>query len=193
MGELSIHTTDRGDRHPLDLSRAWLIILAFAIQLAVIPTVSDPSALALKKAVLVVTGVMLIVGIVPNLHLWSVRVIVLGFVLNAAAISLNGGLMPITPENQAKVFGVEALPEIGQTPAYSKNVLLEADDTKVGILSDRIYIGGPSPRVYSIGDFVLVSGLLLFGIEAVVVSLLLRKRSKVPSPRRSAAILLEVQ
>ena len=189
---MSIHATGRGDRHPLDLSRSWLIILAFAIQLAVIPTVSDPSALALKKAVLVVTSVMLIVGIIPNLHLWSVRVIALGFLLNAAAMSLNGGLMPITPENQAKVFGVEAMSEIGQTPAYSKNILLEADDTKVDLLSDRFYIGGPSPRVYSIGDFVLVSGLVLFGMEAILVSLLLWKRSQVPSPRRSAAIILEV-
>ena len=171
-------------RDPLDIKWAWLIILAFVIQLAVIPTVTDPTALALKKVVLVVTGVMLVVGIVPNLRWWSVRVIALGFLLNTLAISFNGGLMPITPENQARVLSsTEELPELGQTPAYSKNVLLEAGDTRLGFLSDRVYIGIPSPRVYSVGDFVLVGGLFVFLVEAATLSLLYRRSTILQKPR----------
>ena len=149
-----------------DVRRGWWILGAFVIQLATIPVISDPSALTLKKVVLALTAAMLVWGILPNLKLWSFRVLALGFALNALVIFLNGGLMPVSPENYARVAGPEAQRlVIGQTPPRTKAVLVEASDTRLKLLSDVIYVGQPTPRLFSIGDILLVVGLLVFAIE----------------------------
>ena len=54
-------------RNVLEVRLAWLIILAFVVQFVAISTITDPSSLAVKKALLVITSIMLLIGIVPNL------------------------------------------------------------------------------------------------------------------------------
>ena len=146
--------------------RGWLIILAFLVHLITILLVTDPSALAIKRAVLAITALMLLLGILPNLKWWAFRVFAVGFILNTLVMTVNGGLMPVTPENHQRVLKSEVqMPSLSQTPPNSKNVLLASADTKLSFLSDTIYLPVLKPRVYSIGDLFLVAGILVFVAE----------------------------
>ena len=164
-------------RTVLEVRLAWLIILAFVIQLVAISTITDPSSLTIKKAMLVVTSLMLLVGIVPNLGWWSFRVLVVGFLLNTLVIFANGGLMPVTPENHARVLSDDQrLPEPGRTPPNSKNILLETSDTRLSFLSDTIYVSVPTAKVYSFGDMVLLAGVATFLVEVTARVVTARRR-----------------
>lgn len=102
------------------MRRGWLIILAFLVQLITILMVTDPSTLPIKKAVLAITALMILLGILPNLRWWAFRVFAVGFVLNTLVIAVNGGLMPVTPENHQRVLKAEVqMPSLGQTPPHS--------------------------------------------------------------------------
>ena len=163
--------------HPrpiFDVRRGWLVILAFAIQAGTIPIISDPSALALKKAILGVTAAMLLLGILPNLRWWAFRLLGIGFLLNLAVMSANGGLMPITVEDYNMIPEPAADLSVGQTPPGTKNVLLAEPDIRLGLLRDRIYIAELRSNVYSVGDLVLLAGLAVFVIE--LASKLIRSR-----------------
>ena len=164
--------------NPFALRWGWLIILAFLVQLVTIPILSDPSALAVKKAIIAVTLLMVLVGIVPNLRWWTFKILAIGFLLNTLAISVNGGLMPVTPENYAKVSGEEAqFLGPGQTPPGSKDVLMAASDTRLRPLTDTLYIPFLRPNVYSIGALVLFAGLISFVLEAATRAINHRKRA----------------
>jgi hypothetical protein len=162
-----------------DLRRGWLILLAFLIQLAVIRTVTDPSSLGIKKAALAVTALMLLLAILPNLRWWAFRVFAVGFVLNTLAMAANGGLMPVTPENHLRVAdaGHETL-SLGQTPPHSKVVLLAPSDTRLSFLSDTIYLPILSPKVYSVGDLLLMAGLLTFLVEVAARAVHSQRRTR---------------
>ena len=150
------------------------MILAFAIQAGTIPIISDPSALVLKKAILGVTAAMLLFGIVPNLRWWAFRLLGIGFLLNLAVMSANGGLMPITLEDFNTIREPAADLSVGQTPPSTKNVLLAEPDIRLGLLRDRFYIAQLRANVYSVGDLVLLAGLAVFVIE--FASRLIRSR-----------------
>ena len=169
-----------GADNGLTVKRGWLIILAFLMQVAVITTVSDPEALALKRAVLAITSLMLLLGILPNLRWWSFRILALGFLMNTLVIAVNGGLMPVTPEDNAKVSPPDQRVEVGQTPPHSKNILLNREDARLYFLADTIYLSWPSPKVYSAGDAVLALGLVAFALEAAYRGLRARREKTDP-------------
>ena len=65
--------------------------------------------------------------------------------------------MPVTPENHARVLSDDQpQPEPDQTPPNSKNILLNASDTRLSFLSDTIYVSVPTAKVYSLGDLALL-------------------------------------
>ena len=163
----------------LDVRFGWLIILAFVIQLATILTITDPSALVLKKAIMAVTGLLILGGLIPNLRWWGFRVLAVGFLLNALVMIVNGGLMPVTPENYAKVARSDVGPvAIGETPPRTKSVVMVDDETRLAFLSDVVYVGSPSPRVYSVGDIALGLGFVAVFIEVGVGAIVRRKRQR---------------
>ena len=163
----------------LDLRGGWLVILAFFVQMATIFVVTDPTALGLKRAVFAVTSVMLLLGVLPNLRWWAFRVLALGLFLNIVVMAANGGLMPVTPENLRLVPGVQAeTVQLGQTPPQSKNVLLEPSETRLGFLSDVIFLSVPRPKVYSIGDLLLFAGVAVFLVEIGARAVQSRRRSR---------------
>ena len=146
--------------------RGWLIILAFVLQLIAILLVTDPSALAIKRAIIGITSVMIVFGILPNLRWWAFRLFALGFVLNTLVMAANGGLMPVTPENHQSVSGAEAQHlTLGQSPPHSKNILLASSNTSLGFLSDRVLISIPRSKIYSVGDLLLMAGVAIFVAE----------------------------
>jgi hypothetical protein len=144
----------------------WLIILAVLMQR--IPfCLSAPSSLVeLKKALLVLSYALLLWALSHNLHLWSVRILLLGTVLNFAAIVANGGLMPVSPGARLHA-GMPAIGEsgFGKVLPEGTGVLLLTDQTNLWFLSDIIpvsLVGG----VFSPGDVLIGIGLLVFLVEA---------------------------
>jgi hypothetical protein len=95
-------------------------------------------------------------------------------------MAVNGGLMPVTPEKLQMVSEAHGETfQLGQTPPQSKNVLLAPSDTKLSYLSDTIYFSIPKPKVYSIGDLLLVFGIAIFLMEVAVRVIRSRRRPKI--------------
>ena len=74
--------------------------------------------------------------------------------------------MPVTPENHQSVSGAEAHHlTLGQSPPHSKNILRASSNTNLGFLSDRVLISIPQPKIYSVGDLLLMAGVAIFLVE----------------------------
>ena len=201
-GNVRAVTSDRSDElgpsggslpkhYGAGIRRGWLLLLAFVIQLVAIYTITDPTALAAKKSVLALTSAMLLWAVVANLRWWSFRILAVGLLLNTLVMAVNGGLMPATPENLARLVApsqVQAL-QLGQTPPLSKNELKAASDIRLRFLSDIIYVGVPTPKVYSAGDVVLAVGVAGFAIETAALAILRRRRAQPTLQRHESADL----
>jgi len=146
---------------------AWLIIVAVLMQRMPFALSAPSSFVELKKALLVLSYVLLLWALSRNFHLWSMRILALGTVLNFAAIVANGGLMPVSPAARLQA----GMPAIEQ-PGFSKvlpegtGVLLPLDQTNLWFLSDIIpisLVGG----VFSPGDVLIGVGLLVFVVGAM--------------------------
>lgn len=167
--KVEVRGSSKPDKGVFGVRRGWLIILAFVLQLFAILFIADPSALAVKRAIIGITAVMIAAGILPNLRWWAFRIFALGFILNTLVMAANGGLMPVTPENHQSISGAEGRELTpGQSPRHSKNVLLDSSDTNLGFLSDRILISIPRSKIYSLGDLFLIAGLAVFVVETSV-------------------------
>jgi hypothetical protein len=145
----------------------WLIILSVFMQRMPF-ALSDPSSFVeLKKALLVLSYLLLLWVLSNNLHLWSMRILALGTALNFVAIVANGGLMPVSPGAilQAGMTSIEQS-GLGKVLPKGTGILLPVDQTNLWVLSDIIpisLVGG----VFSLGDILIGIGLLVFMIEAI--------------------------
>ena len=140
----------------------WLIILAVLMQRMPFALSPPSSFVELKKALLVLSYVLLLWVLSRNLHLWSMRILALGTVLNFIAIVANGGLMPVSPEARLQA-GMTPIgqPGFGKVLPEGTGVLLPVDQTNLWFLSDTIpisLVGG----VFSPGDVMIAVGLLVF-------------------------------
>ncbi len=142
----------------------WLIILAVLLQRIPFALSAPSSLVELKKALLVLSYVLLLWALSRNLHLWSMRILLLGTVLNFTAIIANGGLMPVSPEARLQA-GMTAIGEsgFGKVLPEGTGVLLSVNQTNLWFLSDIIpisLVGG----VFSPGDILIGVGLLVFAV-----------------------------
>jgi hypothetical protein len=140
-----------------------LALFALAIQaIAIFVPFGDVDVL--KRLLFVLSYAILAVFIVLNLPRPGFVIIGIGMVLNIMPIVSNGGLMPVTAENLAKVelsHRIEGR-EAGDAIPYSKNVLKVRDDVRFYKLSDRLTWNNPVFfRLFSIGDVVIAAGLLV--------------------------------
>ena len=124
---------------------AWLILLGLAIRLVIF---SGPDWLVLAilpaaPALHVVSSVLPLVSLAANWRLPGLPLILLGGLLNLAAIVANGGQMPTfhTPR-----------------PAVFSNVAEFGDATRLGFLGDWIELPFLPGRGYSIGDVAIALG-----------------------------------
>lgn len=143
----------------------WLIILAVLLQKMPFALSAPSSLVELKKALLVLSYLLLLWALSRNLHLWSMCILALGTVLNFAAIVANGGLMPVSPGARLQA-GMTAIEEsgFGKVLTEGTGVLLPVDQTNLWFLSDIIpisLVGG----VFSPGDVLIGVGLLVFVLE----------------------------
>ncbi|MFO7173590.1 MAG: DUF5317 domain-containing protein [Bacillota bacterium] len=145
----------RGGRFPQELPfrYGWLVPLALALQLAAF---LFPGTVAARGLVLG-SYVLLCYVLIANHRYQSVRLILLGVILNGVAIAANGGRIPVDVE-AARSVGLEvASLEDG---ADAKHVAL-TPETHLPFLGDVIPVPPPVGRVFSIGDIAILVGLFL--------------------------------
>lgn len=143
----------------------WVIILAVLLQRIPFALSTPSSFVELKKGLLVLSYVLLLWALAHNFHLWSMRILALGSVLNFAAIVANGGLMPVSPDARLQA-GMTPIgqPGFGKVLPEGTGILLPVGQTNLQFLSDIIPISGVG--VFSPGDVVIGVGLLIFFAEA---------------------------
>ncbi len=163
-------------RFPAGLRWSWLGVAAFLVQIWVVYFAGTQATPGLARRVLLpLTFVLLLVFALRNWHLWGVRVMAVGFLLNLLAIGSNGGLMPISPEEVARVNLLDRIEnvQLGEPVPGSKGILMAPRDARLWFLSDIIVFPPRSPvaRVYSVGDLAIGLGLIIAAAEAVTRSI----------------------
>lgn len=134
------------------LRAMWVAPAALALQLF-----SFVAPGTLLNAGLILTSYSLLVyGLVRNSHLQSLRLVLLGVILNMLVIAANGGRMPVDPRAaQASRVNIESV----LAGAEAKHVVA-GPETRLSFLGDVI----PVPlvrRVISVGDIAISLGLFL--------------------------------
>jgi len=136
----------------------WLIGLSVLLLIAVTCIrLPDP---IVSAALLLSQGAPLVFACLNRRQpgLWLVG---LGLALNLLVISLNGGLMPISPETiQALGLPPESW-AVEQRLGMSKDVVRSISDTRLWLLSDWLVSPAwlPSQGAFSIGDVIIGAGL----------------------------------
>ena len=145
---------------------SWLGAAALLAQVWAIYFVSTGGTLGLtRRVVLPLTLVLLLVFALRNSHLWGVRLMAVGLFLNLLAISSNGGLMPVSPEDVADVNMLDRIEgvQLGEPVPGSKGVLMAPGEARLWFLSDTIVFPPHSPvaRVVSVGDLLVLGGVVI--------------------------------
>lgn len=145
-----------------DLRTAWLVPIAFLPQWLAfyLPETRRLVADNLAAASMVSSQALLLVFAWRNRHqpgFWSLG---LGLALNLLVITLNGGLMPISPETTTRLFpGISPDTwEVGDRLRW--NVVLPDAETRLWWLSDRLLTPAwfPYRHALSIGDVLIAGG-----------------------------------
>ena len=150
---------------------SWLGAAALLAQVWTVYFLSTEGAPGLaRRVVLPLTIALLLVFALRNWRLWGLRLMALGFLLNLLAISSNGGLMPVSPEDIAELNMAERIEnvQLGDPIPGSKGILMAPRDARFWFLSDIIVPPrGPIPEVVSVGDLLVLGGLALACAELI--------------------------
>ncbi len=151
----------------INIKFAWLFIVAVLMQRIPFALSAPSSFVELKKALLILSYVLLLWALSHNLHLRSMRILTLGTVLNFAAIVTNGGLMPVSPAARLEA-GMTAIGQsgFGKVLPEGTGVLLPVEQTNLWFFSDIIPVS-LVVGVISPGDVLIGVGLLIFAVEAM--------------------------
>lgn len=165
----------------------WLLGAAtiFLVQQVSIRAVGTHGAAGnLRRAVFVVSTAALVVLALRFRRFWGAWLIAAGIVMNLVPMAAHGGSMPIDWQvlHSSGAFPEITADYIGRQTPDGKDIVLERDDIRFYALSDRYVVTLPvyGPNIYSLGDFVLFSGV---GVVLVQAAALLawpgfRKRAK---------------
>lgn len=159
-------------RLPAQLRWSWLGVAALLAQIWVVYFVGAEGTPGLTRRVLLpLTFVLLLVFALRNWHLWGVRLMAVGFLLNLLAISSNGGLMPVSPEQIASANLLDRIENVhlGEPVPGSKGVLMAPREARLWFLSDIIVFppGSPVARVVSVGDLSILGGVVIVCAEVI--------------------------
>ena len=160
---------------PPDLQFAWVLLLAVTPQLFTfhLPEISEYASDNFAAGILVSSQVLLLVFVWNNRHLPGFWMLGLGLGLNLLVITLNGGLMPISPETVQRLIPNTTVDPsaFGTRLGTSKDVLLPTTDTILWWLSDCFVIPPwiPYRAAFSLGDvFIAIGAFWLFWVHGDV-------------------------
>ncbi len=143
------------------MRRGWVFPVALGLQCLGIYLAASMPALV-YPALMGISYSFLLLGVVNNLNLWGFRLLLVGLLLNLAALLVHGGYMPVTPEALLEAgFSPEAHLESGSYLVGSKSILLARKDTRVWFLTDVFPLAAPVRRVFSIGDVIVATAALV--------------------------------
>jgi len=147
-----------------DLHMGWLLMITVIPQLFTfhLPGTSSITSDEIAAIILVSSQVLLLIFVWANRHLPGFRLLGLGLILNLVVITLNGGLMPISPETIYRL-SPDAVIEpslFGTRLGSSKDILLSAVATRLWFLSDLFVMPNwiPYRVAFSLGDIFIAIG-----------------------------------
>jgi hypothetical protein len=148
----------------LSLRSAWLIPLAFVMQVYVVYVPAGKSqGLADPAALLNLGSCLLLLAFVwRNRRLPGLVLIGVGLALNVAVIAANGGLMPIEAEAVQRLGHAPRVASLaaGYRVYMAKDVILPREQTNLWLLSDVFVVPPPFPvpTAFSLGDLFIAMG-----------------------------------
>ena len=155
-----------------DLQMGWLLFVAVVPQLFSFhqPQTANAVPDELAAGILVSSQVILLIFVWVNRRLPGFWALGIGLILNLVVITLNGGLMPISPETISRMSPDATInPDLfGTRLGSSKDVLLHTSETRLGWLSDCMVLPKwvPYRVAFSIGDlFIALGAFLLFWVH----------------------------
>ncbi len=105
---------------------------------------------------------------------WGAWLIALGIVMNLVPMAAHKGSMPIDYGiiERSGAFPEVTRDDIGKQTNHGKDVVLERDDIRFFVLSDRYVVTAPvyGANIYSLGNFVLFAGVGLVAGQAAAMA-----------------------
>lgn len=133
--------------------QTWTVFAALGMQVVLFSHLGEGLGDGALRPLHIATYALLVVFAIANVRMWALAPVLLGLVLNAVAITANGGEMPVSEA---------AAREVGLAVDASANVSEHAD--RLSFLGDVFAIpsGIPLANVFSIGDVLIGIGTAAF-------------------------------
>ncbi len=166
------------------LHSAWLVFIGIILQIPLLTVKStEVGKLFFQQVLYLFSYLVLLVFIWQNRFQVACWIVGSGLLLNLVVILVNSGWMPISPQTLVKINpgSDETNWQVGQHYLYSKDRILEKENTRLWVLSDIVEITIPHPRraAYSFGDFMIASGIVFILLDF-------------PSFRKSPEVLVKI-
>jgi hypothetical protein len=126
--------------HTVGIKNIWLVLLAYIPQFFMffLPSTRNSIPDLWVSILQILSQVLLLIFIWTNRKIPGGWLMGVGLLLNFLVIVLNGGMMPLTPENAQHLIpqGSTVTLALGERVAYTKDILLERAQTKLWFLGD---------------------------------------------------------
>ncbi len=157
-----------GEGKARHIRHVWVVIAAFLLQ---VPLLRGWWTRDIVSGLLVLSYVLLLWFGWSNRHLWSIRILTIGVVLNFIAVVANGGLMPVSPETLTRIHPSTSAEDwrLGIVPRGTKDIVLSRDQTRFWFLTDILVVPPPFPwpTALSVGDLFIWLGILILAWDVL--------------------------
>jgi len=161
----------------LRFEKAWIIILAFALQVTA-QILSLKGVDFTSRYSFIITGlvyILLFAGFWFNKQYLGICILASGSLLNALVMMVNNGKMPVS------IKVAEAMGMSSEALRDGKHFIDSAGTARLGFLADTIHLPayiGFTMRAVSIGDLIIVAGLFLIIFEVITNKRLISKAKR---------------